>query len=265
VNQNLWIVSLKDFFTKTMLSYALAPFIFTLIVIYGIFFSAADAGISAMQESVIHIEQTQVTTQDGIEHTENTNVTYEGSNAILTFLMSHSLTSWLVSFFIFTIGGMMVFVVAIFAAIFIIGFLTPGIIREIHRRHYAHLPLQSHGNIITTIFHAMRYIFVTLLLLIVLTPLYFIPIINIVAFNIPFYYLFHKFYMLDVSTTVMLKEEYKKMMFFNGNKIRLTTLLLYGLSMIPFAALITPVFNVIVLGHTLFRSRQLQLEGSHKE
>ncbi len=256
---NIWTLSLKDFFTKKMLTYAIAPFLFTLIVVYSIFFSAASAGLDSMEQSV-QIHQSHTTIENGIPHTESSNEVYTGDNAFLRLLMEYSLTSWLVSFFVFTIGGMMMFVVAIISAILIIGFLTPAILKELQRRHYPEIALEGHGNAFTSLFHSLKYLFITFILLIVLIPFYFIPVVNIVAFNLPFYYLFHKFYMLDVGTTVMIKEEYKQLMYFKGNKIRMTTLILYALSLIPFAALFTPVFNIIVLGHTVMRNRQTQIE-----
>ena len=256
---NLWTLSIQDFFTKKMLTYALAPFFFTLIVIYSIFFSAASATLDSMEQN-IQIEKTSTTVENGIPHTETSTEVYSGDNAFLRFLMEYSLTSWLVSFFVFTIGGMMMFVVAIFSAVLIIGFLTPMIIKELQQRHYPEVSIDGHGNAFTALFHSIKYVFVTLFLLIAFIPLYFIPLVNIVAFNLPFYYLFHKFYLLDVGTTVLVKEEYKQMMYFKGNKIRVTTVILYALSLIPFAALITPVFNVIVLGHTVLRHKQAQLQ-----
>jgi len=187
---------------------------------------------------------------------------YSGGNAIMEFLMAYSLTSWLVSFFVFPIGGMFMFVIAIFTAILVIGFLTPAIMKELQARHSPEIELEGHGNVFSTLFHSLRYVAVMFILLIVLIPFYFIPLVNIVAINLPFYYLFHKFYLLDVGTTALTKEQYKQMMFFQGNKVRMNTVILYAISMIPFAALITPVFNVIVLSHMVFRNKQAQLEDS---
>ena len=264
MSQNIWVLSIQDFFTKKMLTYALAPFLFTLIVIYSIFFSAANATLDSMQQN-IQIEQSYTTTEDGVTHTETSSEVYSGDNAFLRFLMEYSLTSWLVSFFVFTIGGMMMFVVAIFSAVLIIGFLTPGILKELQHRHYPEVALEGHGNAVGSLFHSLKYLFITFALLIVFIPLYFIPIVNIVAFNFPFYYLFHKFYMLDVGTTALVKEEYKQMMYFNKSKMRITTLALYGISLIPFAALFTPVFNIIVLGHTVFRVKQETVQKQLQE
>ncbi len=136
MNQSLWTISVHDFFTKKMLTYAFAPFLFTLLVLYALFFSAADAGLDSLQDSFVQVETTQTTQENGITHTENTNVVYSGGSSILAFLMEYSITSWLVSFFVFTVGGMFMFVVAIFTAILVIGFLTLAIIKELQARHY---------------------------------------------------------------------------------------------------------------------------------
>ena len=42
--------SIKDFFTSSMLRIALIPLIVTMILIYTLFFTAADFGISSLQE-----------------------------------------------------------------------------------------------------------------------------------------------------------------------------------------------------------------------
>ncbi|MEJ2501579.1 MAG: hypothetical protein P8Y65_10785 [Campylobacterales bacterium] len=52
-------------------------------------------------------------------------------------------------------------------------------------------------------------------------------------------------------------------MAFDGGKVRMTTLGLYLLSLVPFAAYITPVFNVIVLTHVMFR-KSVEAEAHHE-
>ncbi|HHH72976.1 MAG TPA: hypothetical protein ENL04_04045 [Sulfuricurvum sp.] len=44
----------------------------------------------------------------------------------------------------------------------------------------------------------------------------------------------------------------------------MTTFTLYVVALIPFAAYITPVFNVIVLTHTLFKKR-VEIEAHHEK
>ncbi|MEJ2469081.1 MAG: hypothetical protein P8Y51_08490, partial [Campylobacterales bacterium] len=99
MNGNLWSASLKDFFTKKMLQFSLVPFVGTILVMYVLFFGAASAGLDALQQSTLQVEQHQQIERNGIVEQETT---VEGGSAILRFLMEHTVTSWLVSFIVFT-------------------------------------------------------------------------------------------------------------------------------------------------------------------
>ncbi|WP_345971008.1 MULTISPECIES: EI24 domain-containing protein [Sulfurimonas] len=263
MNETLWSVSIRDFFTKRMLQFALIPFIGTVLVMYVLFFGAASAGLDALEQSTLQVEQHQQTQQNGVVETQSETTTVEGGSAILRFLMEHTVTSWLVSFIVFTVGGIATFILAMFVALAIIGFLTPYIVREIHARHYSHLPLEHHGSIAGILLASLKHVVIMLLLFLVLTPFYFVPMLNLVAFNLPFYYLFHKLYLLDVASETTTKERFKLIMAFHGGKVRMTTLGLYLLSLVPFAAYITPVFNVIVLTHSMFR-KSVEVEAHHE-
>ncbi|MDX1296552.1 MAG: EI24 domain-containing protein, partial [Sulfurimonadaceae bacterium] len=172
-----------------------------------------------------------------------------------------SVTSWLLSFIVYTLGSFFVLLFSIIIALFIIGFLTPHVLAIIRDRHYEECHIEGFDHIGAMLLFFLKTFLVMLLLLIVLMPLYFIPIINIVAFNLPFYYLFHKLLVYDVASTICTKEEYKKIMYFNGTAIRMKTLMLYLVSLIPFAALFGSVFFVVYLGHIFF-SETLRLRHS---
>jgi hypothetical protein len=85
-----------------------------------------------------------------------------------------------------------------------------------------------------------------------LIPFYFIPLLNVVAINLPFYYFFHRLLNFDVGSTICSKEDYKKIMFYKGNSIRLKTFVMFLVTMIPFTALFAMVFFVVYLGHVYF-------------
>ncbi len=261
--ENIWSISLRDFFTKRMLQFALIPFLGTVLLMYTLFFGVAEAGLDSLKESTLQIEQQHERYQNGMTQTEHDVTTVEGGSAILRFLMEHTVTSWLVSFIVFTVGGFATFIFAMFIALIIIGFLTPYIVKEIHRRHYSHLPLDHHGSITGIFFATLKHVVVMLLLFLVLMPLYFVPLLNLIAFNLPFYYLFHKLYLVDVASETTTKERFKLIMAFHGGNVRLTTLALYLVSLIPFAAYITPVFNVIVLTHSMLR-KTVEVEAHHE-
>jgi len=247
--KDLILLSVKDFFTKQMLKYSLAPFILTIVVMYILFFVVAGIGVESLGE--MQVQTTETTMQNGIPHTESVSTMLEGT-AIIQFLMSYAITSWIATFLIYAIGSFLVLYASIFIAIIVIGFLTPFVLRELQRRHYSDVEMIGHSNIISGLFLVLKWFVVMILLFILLIPFYFIPLVNIIAFNLPLYYFFHKMIKFDISSNIATKEEDKKLNYFLSNKLRLKTLALYLISLVPFAIFFAAIFYVIYLGHTYF-------------
>ena len=247
--QSILSKSIKDLFTAKMLQYSILPFVLSMIVLYILFFIVAGIGLD--QLGTMDVQSSQTTIENGIPHTESFSATLEGT-AIIKFLMSSALTSWIASFLVYTIGSFLVLYMSIFVALLIIGFLTPMILRELQRRHYSDVEMIGYSNPIEGIFLTLKWVFVMIILFIVFIPLYFIPLINVIAFNFPLYYFFHKMMTYDVSSNICTKEEAKKIHYFHGSTLRLKTLALYLLSLIPFVIFFASVFYVIYLGHSYF-------------
>ncbi|MFA7499672.1 MAG: EI24 domain-containing protein [Sulfurimonas sp.] len=247
--QKILLASIKDFLTPKMLKYALLPFVISLVIMYIIFFVAAGIGVE--QLGTLDIQSSQTTMQNGTPHTETMEAKLEGS-AIMKFLMSYAVTSWLATFFIYAIGGFLTIYASIFVAIIIIGFLTPFVLGELQKRDYMDIEMIGYSNPLYSIFLALKWAAVMILLFILLIPFYFIPLVNIVAINIPLYYFFHKMLTFDVSSSICTKEEAKQIAFFNAKNLRVKTALLYLLSLVPFAIFFGAIFFIIYLGHTYF-------------
>jgi len=248
----LFIKSLDDYFTKDMLKMLIYPLIGSALVLYITFFSIASSGLEQLQHSTVEIQSSSTTLHNGVIDTQTTNQTYTG-NGILDFLLQYSITSWIVSFLVYTVGLFAIGYLSIFISLIIVGFLTPKILAIIHKRHYHNLKLQKgYENIFGSIIHLLKTISITLLLLIFLIPLYFIPIINIFAINFPFYYMFHKMLNYDVSSNILSKEQFTQIYYRYKNSFRAKTALLYLLSLIPFVAFFISIFYTIYLGHSYF-------------
>jgi hypothetical protein len=257
--KNLILLSVRDFFTAKMLKYSLAPFIVTIVLMYIIFFVVAGIGVDSMAQMQVHTSET--TMQNGVPHTESMSTMLEGS-AIIQFLMSYAVTSWIATFLIYAIGSFLILYASIFIAVLVIGFLTPFVLKELQKRHYKDVDMIGYSNIISGIFLVIKWTVIMLLLFILLIPFYFIPLINIIAFNLPLYYFFHKMITFDISSSICTKEEYKKIHYFSANKIRLKTLALYIISLVPFAIFFGAIYYVIYLGHTYFLEvRKVRNEG----
>jgi len=246
---NTLSLSIKDLLTKKMLGYSLLPFIISVIVLYILFFVVAGIGLGHL--STLDVNTTQTTIQNGIPHTESFAATLEGTS-IIKFLMSSALTSWIASFLVYTIGGFLTLYLSIFVALIVVGFLTHMILKELQRIHYPDIEMIGYSNAFESIFLTLKWILIMIVLFIVLIPFYFIPLVNIVAFNLPLYYFFHKMMIFDVSSSICTKDEAMKIKFFHATTLRLKTLGLYLLSLIPFVIFFASVFYVIYLGHSYF-------------
>ena len=243
------LLSIKDLFTSKMLKYSVLPFIGTIVLMYLLFFIVAGVGLDSLGS--MDIETTQTSIQNGVPHTDSFSAQLEGS-AIIKFLMSHAITSWIATFLVYTLGSFLVLYMSIFVAIIVIGFMTPLVLRELQRRHYNDVEMIGFSNPFTALLSVIKWIGVMLALFFLFIPLYFIPFVNIVAFNFPLYYFFHKMITFDIASNIATKEEDKKIKYFHATTLRLKTLGLYLISLIPFAIFFTAIFYVIYLGHSYF-------------
>jgi hypothetical protein len=226
---------------------------------YTLFFFLAGAGLE--QLGTMQVESTQTSIENGIPHTDNFAATLEGTS-IIKFLMSHAITSWIATFLVYTIGTLLTLYFSIFVALIVIGFMTPFVLKELHKRHYSDVVMIGHSNIFEGIFLVVKWATIMLLLFLAFIPLYFIPILNIIAFNLPLYYFFHKMLTYDVASNICTKEENVKIKFFHSSTLRLKTLALYLISLIPFVIFFASIFYVIYLGHAYFlQVRKMRMEA----
>lgn len=239
--------SIKDFFTSSMLKIALIPLIVTMVILYILFFAAADFGISSLQEIAAASQNGEEVVID-----ENAPFYFVWATYFIVFLFKYSFTSWIAGFLLYTIGTVIVLQASVILSIVVIGFLTPMILDILHKRYYSHLALHGHGSLLSPLWVMAKSGLVMIVLFIVLIPVYFVPVLNIIAFALPLYYFFHKLLNFDVSSTILSKEEYKEIYAKEGNSFRLRTLFLYLISMFPFATLFTAVYYIIYLGHAYF-------------
>jgi hypothetical protein len=243
------LLSIKDLFTAKMLKYSLLPFVGTVIFMYILFFWIAGVGLESLGS--MDVQTTETSIQNGIPHTESFSAQLEGT-AIIKFLMSHAITSWIATFLVYTVGSFLVLYVSIFATIIVIGFMTPLVLKELQHRHYQDVEIIGHSNLAGALLNVVKWAAIMVFLFIIMVPLYFIPVIGLIAFNFPMYYFFHKMMTYDVSSTLCTKEEDKQIKYYHKTTLRLKTLALYLISLIPFAIFFTAIYFVIYIGHSYF-------------
>jgi hypothetical protein len=248
-DENILLLSIKDFFTPKMLKFTILPFIITVIIMYILFFIVAGVGVDSL--TTLDIHSTQTTLQNGVSHTESLTAKLQGLG-IIQFLMSYALTSWIATFLIYTIGSFLVIYASIFIAVIVIGFLTPSVLKELQKRHYNDVEIIGYSNIFSSLLLVIKWTAIMLLLFVLLIPFYFIPLLNIVAFNMPLYYFFHKMLTFDISSNLSTSQENKQVKYFNKYSLRAKTLGLYLISLIPFVIFFGAIFYVIYIGNTYF-------------
>ncbi len=149
-------------------------------------------------------------------------------------------------FFIPMAIGSMIF------AVIVVGFLTPYIVRVLHKRYYEDLELAGYGSLASDALFMLVAFLKMLLLIVLLFPTWFIPLLQLVTFFVPFYYFFHSILNRDVSGTIINKDE--RIFFQKQHKWNLIglTAMMYAISLIPiFGVLLQPLY-VIVLTHWYF-------------
>ncbi|NQY52060.1 MAG: EI24 domain-containing protein [Campylobacteraceae bacterium] len=241
--------SINDFFSKPMLKIAFIPLLVVIILMYVIFFMAADFGFSALQDVIAAAQN-----GDEIIVDDNAPIFFICFVYLAVFFSKYAITSWLVGFLFYTVGSIFIMMFSVFLTLIIVGFLTPLILKILHKKHYSHLEFYDRSTISGALYMLIKSILIMFGLFILLIPVYFIPILNIIAFNIPFYYLFHKLLNYDVSSTIMSKEDYLIINDKNTTSFRLRTLFLYFVSMIPFITLFSAVFYIIYIGNAYFKA-----------
>ena len=244
--------SIKDFFTPSMLKLTILPFVLTLSILSFFFYLSADLGIDMLSNQSLHIESSKSYIENGVQVNEEVKESYSGSG-IVEYLLNNEWTSGVMTFFIYSIGLFFVLIFSIILAIIIIGFLTPAIIRVVHRRHYSEIALNSYGNILTSSLFLAKTLFITLILFFTMIPLYFIPVVGWIIINIPFYYFFHKMINYDVSSSMMGKKSFNLIKLENANTLRLKSLFLYLISLVPGLILITTSWYIIYMAHSYFK------------
>ena len=251
---------LADFFTTKFLALTTAPFFITLFIaiiflyyLSGEFFDMLSVAAQVSQNpdaAAAHDELAQFAKE------------YPIISAILGSFIFKAIAGTI----FYVVGGGFAVLVSVILAVVIIGFFTPYIVAEVQKRHYPNIERRATVPIMDYLLFVLKQFGLFLLFFFASLPFYFIPLLNIVAMNAPFYYLFHTLLTKDVAGEILDKEE-QKIVFKRAKwRIATTTFILYLLSLIPAVGILGQVFFVIVLAHQFFqeaaRVRNAQIEAT---
>jgi len=208
-------LSIKDYFTKEFLLLSLLPFLLSAGLFVGLFSTFVD--------------------------------TPAVDGSFFTNIFSN-----IIDMLLYALGGIASVMFSLILALIIIGFLTPYAVSIIKKRHYQDIEIDSNISFLGSLKYFAKIFFVFFILLILFTPLYFIPAINAIALQVLFFYLFHTLLVFDVGSNVFNSSEYKQFIKKKRFKLLTTNLILFLLSQIPVIGLLIPLFTVIVITHISF-------------
>ncbi|ECC1272970.1 hypothetical protein FNO28_03565 [Campylobacter coli] len=228
-------LAIKDFFTLQFLKFALIPLVFSFILMVFL----AIFGFSFLLDYFNSLFSV-------------------GEDSFWAWFYALHFVQILITLISVLFSGFVIIFASVFLALFITSFLTPLIVKQINNKYYHH-EVQNISNMYI-IFEIFKIFIKFIGILLLCTLALFLPFINIFVYYLAFYYLFHKLLMLDVTSSVLDKENFKN---FNTQasafEFKFSTLCFYLLSSIPLLGLFLQVFFVIFLTHLAYQ-RILKLE-----
>ncbi|ELF7236521.1 EI24 domain-containing protein [Campylobacter coli] len=229
-------LAIKDFFTLQFLKFALIPLVFSFILMVFL----AVFGFSALLNYFNSLFSV-------------------GEDSFWAWFYTLHFVQILITIISFLFSGFIVVFASVFLALFITSFLTPFIAKEINQKYY-HYNNTNEVSTLKTIFEIFKIFLKFIGIFLLCTLALFLPFINLFVYYLAFYYLFHKLLMLDITSSVLDKENFK---IFNTQasafEFKFSTLCFYLLSSIPLLGIFLQVFFVIFLTHLAYQ-RILKLE-----
>ncbi|MFH5344932.1 EI24 domain-containing protein [Campylobacter coli] len=229
-------LAIKDFLSLKFLKFALIPLIFSLVLMLFL----GVLGFSALLDYFNSLFRV-------------------GEDSFWAWFYALHFVQILITIISFLFSCFIVVFASVFLALFITSFLTPFIAKEINQKYY-HYNNTNEVSTLKTIFEIFKIFLKFIGIFLLCTLALFLPFINLFVYYLAFYYLFHKLLMLDVTSSVLDKENFKN---FNTQasafEFKFSTLCFYLLSSIPLLGIFLQVFFVIFLTHLAYQ-RILKLE-----
>ena len=230
--------SIADFFSPKLLLLSIVPFLVSFALFIFLYFQFGAELIESFKNSI-----------------DNGVVPFLDPEAYpkLTYILTFGIFKWLFSIFFYLVGGIAVVLLSVMISVAVIGFFTPFIVKIIRDSHYPDFVIENEDFTLgLTIWEFFKTFFIFALIFLICLPFLFIPAVNFIAINIPFYYLYHNSLILDVGSSINSKQEFDKLIKKHKVVFKSTTFSLYSLSLIPLVGMIFQVLFVIILAHQFF-------------
>ena len=239
----IFTISLKDFFSSPFLGMTFLPFIISAMILFALFLYFGGEFF----QYIIHANGEDLSFINPNEH------------PWIAYVLTFSFVKWIIATFFYLLGGAFVILLSVILATVIIGFFTPKIVKIIRQRYYPDIEVKEDFPISALLFNYLKIFTAFFGLILICIPLLLLPGVNLVIFNIPFYYLFHNLLVMDVISTINTKEEYKILKQKARGELYFSTMIFYLLSLIPLLGMIATVFFIITLSHIVFlKTREIR-------
>ncbi|WP_200762456.1 EI24 domain-containing protein [Nitrosophilus alvini] len=259
MGKNIFILALEDFLSTKFLALTTVPFFATLIIAFVLLFQISGEFFDLLNSAVTNPDAAAV---QGNELAE-----FLKEYPFLSVIFGSFIFKAIAGTFFYIIGGGLAIMFSTIVAVIVIGFFTSYIVAEIHKRHYRSIDISSGYDIFSYIWFVLKSLALFMLFFIVTLPFYFIPVINLVAINAPFYFLFSRLLAVDVAGEIFAPKEFEQILRENRKEVGITTLILYLISLLPFAGMLLQVYFVSVLTHLFFniKKERISKKSSPKE
>ncbi len=224
--------SLKDYLSPKYLGLSFATLLIPMIVLGWALFYGGGEIIEILSEGAKN---------GGFEFVD------ASEHPFLVKLLQFGLVKWIIVTFFYTIGGLFAVLLSLVIAMVVLGFLTPSVVKALHVKYYKHLPAKSMETKKVLLMMA-SIVLKFVLVFIICLPFVFIPFV----INIPFFYLFYKFLIVDIGSNIMLKDDLKRFEKENFSSIVMASLAFFCLSLIPILGIFMQLFFVIYFTHFFF-------------
>jgi len=179
---------------------------------------------------------------------------FEGSleqTWIFSLVSLFLVTKTIIGILFFLTSAIVIYYLFLMVYSVIVGLFSEYFIKEIALRYYPDIEVKG-LNIGRYLWLVSKTLLITFLLLVLLLPLAFIPLLNF-GLLFPVFYMFHKLLVLDVASMLNSKEEYFKLRQTSSGQLRGISLVCFTITLIPFLGVIIYPYYVIVMSHFIFR------------
>ncbi len=230
----IFTACVSDFFTKKFILLSLFPFFASLAIFISLLALLGGEVVEAAQSEILE-------------------VSFIARSDFWREIFANEITGGVLSALIYSFGAFLALMGGLVCAGIISGFFTPTVARFVNEKYY-------HANVspeVSNLKVAKIYVFVCLkfaLLFVLGLVLLFVPVLNIFALNIAFFYLFYQFMLTDVASVCASERRFELIMAKGGDwDFKLAALGFYVACLVPGVGLFFQLFFIMFFSHLILR------------